>query len=124
MTFKNVTEAKQAINRALRTDVASYIKYLDKQSPVYSDSHYRLRALYQSYGMDAVDAEVDRQFAHQQHVNTTATCGNCNRSWCVKCDPCPSAQCHWCNGRGYSIAPEGDEEWLADMVDKFGHCSQ
>lgn len=34
-----------------------------------------------------------------------ATCGNCNRSWCFKCDPCPSAMCHWCNGRGYSTAP-------------------
>ena len=33
------------------------------------------------------------------------TCGNCERSWCDRCDPCPSALCPWCSGRGYSIAP-------------------
>lgn len=32
------------------------------------------------------------------------TCGKCSRSWCEKCDPAPSALCHWCNGRGYSKA--------------------
>ena len=30
------------------------------------------------------------------------TCGNCGHSWCERCDPCPSALCHWCHGRGYS----------------------
>lgn len=33
-------------------------------------------------------------------------CGaNSNHSWCERCDPCPAALCHWCHGRGYSIAP-------------------
>lgn len=32
------------------------------------------------------------------------TCGNCERSWCERCDPAPSALCPWCNGRGYSTA--------------------
>lgn len=33
------------------------------------------------------------------------TCGDCERSWCERCDPCPSALCHWCHGRGCSTAP-------------------
>jgi hypothetical protein len=33
------------------------------------------------------------------------TCGDCGREWCERCDPCPSALCHWCHGRGYSLAP-------------------
>ena len=33
------------------------------------------------------------------------TCGNCGRSWCDDCDPAPAAHCHWCTGRGHSIAP-------------------
>lgn len=32
------------------------------------------------------------------------TCGHCGRSWCERCDPCPSALCHWCHGRGDSSA--------------------
>lgn len=40
-------------------------------------------------------------------VQDKATCGNCQRSWCFACDPCPSALCHWCNGRGHSNAPWG-----------------
>lgn len=35
------------------------------------------------------------------------TCGNCRRSWCEQCDPCPSAMCPWCNGAGGSKAPIG-----------------
>ncbi len=35
------------------------------------------------------------------------TCGNCGNSWCERCDPAPSAQCHTCTGRGYSTAPLG-----------------
>jgi hypothetical protein len=34
-----------------------------------------------------------------------ATCGNCVRSWCARCDPAPSALCHYCHGRGFSLAP-------------------
>ncbi len=34
-----------------------------------------------------------------------ATCGRCNRSWCERCDPGPSALCPYCHGRGYSLAP-------------------
>jgi hypothetical protein len=33
------------------------------------------------------------------------TCGNCDSSWCERCDPGPSALCHTCHGRGHSIAP-------------------
>ena len=33
------------------------------------------------------------------------TCGNCDSSWCEKCDPGPSALCHTCHGRGHSTAP-------------------
>jgi len=32
------------------------------------------------------------------------TCGNCGRSWCERCDPTPSALCHYCHGRGHSFA--------------------
>ncbi len=32
------------------------------------------------------------------------TCGACGRSWCDACDPTPTAQCHYCHGRGYTIA--------------------
>ena len=42
------------------------------------------------------------------HSDHKVTCGNCGRSWCEHCDPAPSALCHWCNGRGYSIAPLDD----------------
>lgn len=34
-----------------------------------------------------------------------ATCGACHRTWCERCDPCPSAMCPWCNGAGGSSAP-------------------
>jgi len=37
--------------------------------------------------------------------NTIAACGKCRRAWCEKCDPAPSALCHYCHGRGYSTAP-------------------
>lgn len=40
-----------------------------------------------------------------QHAAYVATCGTCDRSWCVRCDPGPAALCPWCNGRGYSTAP-------------------
>ena len=30
------------------------------------------------------------------------TCGRCNRSWCERCDPCPSALCPFCNSNGSS----------------------
>ena len=33
------------------------------------------------------------------------TCGGCERSWCERCDPAPAALCHWCHGRGESLAP-------------------
>lgn len=34
-----------------------------------------------------------------------ATCGICGRSWCDRCDPTPSALCHYCHGVGKSSAP-------------------
>ena len=34
-----------------------------------------------------------------------ATCGKCGRSWCDECDPTPASLCHYCHGRGYSLAP-------------------
>lgn len=40
-----------------------------------------------------------------RHEDHKVTCGNCGNSWCGKCDPAPSALCHWCNGRGHSTAP-------------------
>jgi len=42
----------------------------------------------------------------------TVTCGNCANSWCERCDPAPSAMCHWCHGRGYSMA----------RANQFGSC--
>lgn len=36
------------------------------------------------------------------HVHEAATCGNCERSWCHRCDPGPAALCHFCHGRGSS----------------------
>ncbi len=107
MSFQNVTEAKAAINKALRTDVARYINYLDTQSPIVSDSHYRLRDLYLAYGVETVDDEIDREFKHRSH-DAKVTCANCGNSWCEECDPAPSALCHTCHGRGYSIAPLDD----------------
>jgi hypothetical protein len=108
MSFQNVTEAKAAINEALRTDVARYIWQLDHESPIISRSHLLLRGLYKSYGKETTDAEVDRQFAHREH-DAKVTCGNCGNSWCETCDPAPSALCHTCHGRGYSIAPITEE---------------
>jgi hypothetical protein len=36
------------------------------------------------------------------------TCGaNPKHVWCERCDPAPSALCHWCHGRGYSRAVPG-----------------
>jgi hypothetical protein len=39
-----------------------------------------------------------------EHERATVTCGNCERSWCEGCDPAPAALCHFCHGRGHSIA--------------------
>jgi len=36
------------------------------------------------------------------------TCGKCHQEWCEKCDPAPSAMCHWCNGNG---GPETPLRW-------------
>lgn len=43
------------------------------------------------------------------HGSTALTQCGANRKhvWCGDCDPAPSAQCHWCNGRGYSPARHG-----------------
>lgn len=50
------------------------------------------------------------------------TCGECGRSWCERCDPAPSALCHWCNGRGHSIAPMENrrQEALRQLCDTWG----
>lgn len=48
-----------------------------------------------------------------------ATCGNCGRSWCFRCDPCPSAACHWCHGRGYSTAPLPEGKWPCQQPGHF-----
>lgn len=44
------------------------------------------------------------------------TCGGCGRQWCESCDPAPSALCHYCHGRGFSLAPRGVpirfREWI------------
>lgn len=42
---------------------------------------------------------------HASHRSEIAECGICGRRWCGFCDPAPAALCHWCHGRGYSIAP-------------------
>lgn len=39
--------------------------------------------------------------------DAAASCGGCGRSWCDRCDPTPGPLCHYCNGRGYSLAPLG-----------------
>jgi hypothetical protein len=46
----------------------------------------------------ATPAECDLRYAAE------VTCGACGASWCEKCDPAPSALCHYCHGRGYSTA--------------------
>jgi hypothetical protein len=33
-------------------------------------------------------------------VPDAVTCGNCERSWCERCDPTPGPLCHFCHGRG------------------------
>jgi hypothetical protein len=33
------------------------------------------------------------------------TCGNCERSWCERCDPTHGPLCHYCHGRGWSTSP-------------------
>lgn len=33
-----------------------------------------------------------------------ALCNGCGHAWCERCDPTPSALCHWCHGRGHSTA--------------------
>ena len=43
--------------------------------------------------------------SEHNHKDYMVTCGMCDRSWCERCDPAPSALCHWCHGRGYSTAP-------------------
>jgi len=57
-------------------------------------------------------AEDKRRNAHQHYDAgdgrnhpAEVTCGQCGRSWCERCDPAPSAMCHWCNGYGHSEAP-------------------
>lgn len=49
---------------------------------------------------------------HGGHCPDTeqVTCGNCGLQWCGKHDPCPSALCPACNGRGYTTAP-----WVAGI---------
>jgi hypothetical protein len=42
------------------------------------------------------------------------TCGNCELEWCERCDPCPSALCPKCHGRGYTTAPL-DEDGVRDL---------
>lgn len=49
-------------------------------------------------------AAKQRKAAHQCGDTRRVTCGDCGRSWCESCDPCPSALCHWCHGRGHSTA--------------------
>lgn|GEM_PF-5343400 len=44
-------------------------------------------------------------------VSDAVTCGNCDAQWCERCDPAPSAQCHYCNGRGYSTAEIRAPKW-------------
>lgn len=44
------------------------------------------------------------------------TCGNCKRSWCERCDPAPSAMCHWCNGNGGTEAQIGSKQ-LRDIAE-------
>jgi hypothetical protein len=62
-TFTTAKEVEAALQRELIENVGRYIKYLDEQSPIVSNSHYMLRDLYRRYGKDKVDREVDHQFA-------------------------------------------------------------
>jgi hypothetical protein len=61
MTFQTAKEVTDAIAECLTKDVARYIEELNRDSVV-SRSHLTLRGLYLSYGKEATDAEVDRQF--------------------------------------------------------------
>jgi hypothetical protein len=45
-----------------------------------------------------------------------ATCGACGLSWCNRCDPAPSAMCHYCHGLGYSTAPLGAVAFFAEHM--------
>ena len=55
---------------------------------------------------------------NHDHSDHKVTCGNCGESWCERCDPAPSAQCHWCNGRGYSHMPLSDTTFYDERTSK------
>lgn len=62
MTFTTAKQVIEALRVALIRDVEAYIRELNRDSVV-SRSHLTLRAMYLSYGVDKVDAEVAHQFA-------------------------------------------------------------
>ena len=115
----DVTTAKQVIaemDKGMIANVAGYIRHLESEGvPIVSRSHLLLRDLYQRYGKEAVDTEVDRQFACRAEHDAKVTCGACGETWCETCDPAPSALCHKCHGRGYTKAPAGNVDWSAFM---------
>lgn len=93
-----------------------------------------LAGAYYVGGLDAlrIDAEA-HALTHErdglgtpvscQHSERDAvTCGTCGAVWCGSCDPAPSALCHTCHGRGYSIAEvmPGRAE-LPSTPGAFGH---
>ena len=53
--------------------------------------------------------------ANHDACHARVTCGGCARAWCERCDPAPSALCHWCHGRGWSDA----ELPAADRADEY-----
>lgn len=52
-------------------------------------------------------SEYDKQDWERDapYVPMVVGCNNCGYQWDEKKDPCPSALCHRCHGRGYSTHP-------------------
>lgn len=53
---------------------------------------------------DIVEGPLDHTCPNGEKPQVV-TCGRCGKAWCERCDPAPSALCHYCNGRGSSLAP-------------------
>lgn len=68
------------------------------------EAHEHLRSIEEWRERGAVVVELDMPY-HDCDDPDVATCGNCERSWCDRCDPVAvSWGCHWCHGRGWSDA--------------------
>ena len=55
------------------------------------------------------DSDLVQDYSVEGNQDTCAdpikvTCNGCGRSWCERCDAAHGPLCHWCHGRGHSIA--------------------